>query len=125
MRLSTRVPNLQAMKATETRLVQYAESGEFKRVVMNVIAKKATTEDILELRNIFNEFDGDGDGTITFTEFKKALAQSNFTDDEIRSIFQKLVRCAACHAGYSLSRLASNLVRLIHCALLWRSTGCE
>lgn len=79
------------MRCAQTRLVQYAESGEFRKVVMNVMAKRATTEDILKLREIFNEYDTDKDGTISFEEWKRALAQSNLSNEMIQSIFRKLV----------------------------------
>lgn len=89
--LSHREPDLDAIKCTQTRLVQYAESGEFRKVVLNVMAKRATTDDILGLRDIFNEYDTNKDGTISFGEWKKALAQSNLSDEMIQSIFRKLV----------------------------------
>ena len=78
VRLSNRVPDLKAMKNLETRLVRYAESGEFRRVVMNVIAKKATTEDILELREIFNDFDMNKDGTIILRNLRRLSHNPTF-----------------------------------------------
>lgn len=90
-RLSNRVPNLEGMAITQASLVQYAESGEFRRIVMNMIAKRASTEEILELRESFYEFDSNGDGTISLSEFKKALSNSNLSESEIQSIFSKLV----------------------------------
>jgi serine/threonine protein kinase len=90
-RLSDLKSMLERMEIAKTRLVLYAESGEFKKIVMQVIAKKSRTEDILELRKIFNEFDKNQDGTITFGEFKEALSRSNLSDEELRDIFHKLV----------------------------------
>jgi calcium-dependent protein kinase len=90
-RLSDLKSMLERMEIAKTRLVLYAESGEFKKIVMQVIAKKSRTEDILELRKIFNEFDKNQDGTITFGEFKEALSRSNLSDEELRDIFHKMV----------------------------------
>lgn len=89
--MSNQEPDLQTMIDTQNRLLQYAESGEFRKIVMNVIAKRATTDDILELREIFNEYDSDKDGTISLEDWKKALAKSNVSDEVIQSIFHKLV----------------------------------
>ena len=38
-------------------LVQFARTGEFRKLALNVIAKKASPEEIFELRNVFDEFD--------------------------------------------------------------------
>jgi serine/threonine protein kinase len=97
-RLSDLTASLERMEIAKTRLVMYAESGEFKKIVMQVIAKKSRTEDILELVNIFNEFDRNQDGTITFSEFKEALSRSNLSDEELQDIFGKLVGRRACVA---------------------------
>jgi calcium-dependent protein kinase len=89
--LSHRKPDPDVLNSAQANLIRYADSGEFKKVVMNVIAKKSTTEDILELRKVFEEYDADKDGTISFSEFKKALARSNYTDKESETMFRKMV----------------------------------
>lgn len=92
--LSRQVPSLEAMAKTEARLVQYAETGDLNRVVMNVIAKRTSVDELLELMQVFEAFDRNGDGTVSLEEFKAALSTSNLTDDEIRTIFCKMVRAA-------------------------------
>lgn len=89
--LSSQKPDLKAMGDAQAKLVQYAESGEFKKLVLNVIAKKSTPDDIMELRDMFNEFDSDNDGTITLDEFKTAMSKSNLSAEEIEIIFNKMV----------------------------------
>lgn len=82
---------MDSIACTQAKLVQYAESGEFKRIVMNVIAKKATTEEIRDLNKTFCEFDSNGDGTVSLSEFRKALSNSSLSDTDIQMIFKKLV----------------------------------
>jgi serine/threonine protein kinase len=38
-------------------IVQFADTGEFRKLALNVIAKKSTPEEIFELRKVFDEFD--------------------------------------------------------------------
>jgi calcium-dependent protein kinase len=38
-------------------IVQFANTGEFRKLALNVIAKKSTPEEIFELRKVFDEFD--------------------------------------------------------------------
>lgn len=38
-------------------IVQFADTGEFRKLALNVIAKKSSPEEISELRKVFDEFD--------------------------------------------------------------------
>jgi calcium-dependent protein kinase len=38
-------------------IVQFADAGEFRKLALNVIAKKSSPEEISELRKVFDEFD--------------------------------------------------------------------
>lgn len=107
--LSSQKPDLKAMGDAQVKLVQYAESGEFKKLVLNVIAKKSTAEDIMELRDMFYEFDADHDGTITLDEFKTAMSKSNLSNEEIECTFNKMVRCYgySCDAPSSFNSLCA------------------
>lgn len=72
-------------------IVRYADTGEFRKLALNVIAKKSTSDEIFELRKVFSNFDTLDTGTITFKEFKNAIGQkNNYDDDEIECIFRKL-----------------------------------
>jgi len=85
-------------------IVRYAQSGEFLKLALNVIAKKSSAEDIFELRTVFDEFDQDDTGTLTLNEFKMALGQFKYSEKDIEDIFRKIVgvkftRWAALFAG--------------------------
>jgi len=71
-------------------IVRYADAGEFRKLALNVIAKKSTSEEIFELRKVFDEFDTLNTGTLTLAEFKAALTRFNYSDDEIETIFRKV-----------------------------------
>jgi Ca2+-binding EF-hand superfamily protein len=88
--LFDRKPDPDILNSAQANLVQYADSGDFKKLAMNVISKSSATEDKLGLRKVFDEFDSENNGTITFAEFKKALEKANYTDKEIETIFRKV-----------------------------------
>lgn len=71
-------------------LIEYADMGEFRRLALNVIAKKSTSDEIFEIRKVFDEFDTLNTGTITLEEFKAALAQFEYSEEEVMKIFHKI-----------------------------------
>jgi len=80
-------------------IVRYAQSGEFLKLALNVIAKKSSAEDIFELRAVFDEFDKDDTGTLTLNEFKQALGQfkyPRFSEEDLEDIFRKIVSTPCC-----------------------------
>jgi len=63
-------------------IVRFAESSEFRKLALNVIAKKSSAQEIFELRRVFDEFDTENTGTITLEEFKNALGRFDYSDGE-------------------------------------------
>jgi Ca2+-binding EF-hand superfamily protein len=55
-----------------------------------VIAHKSSTEEILELRKAFDQYDCGHDGVITFEEFKSGLQKVNYDDDDMHEIFDSI-----------------------------------
>ena len=77
-------------KQIQESIVAYADMGEFRKLALNVIAKKSTSNEIIGLRKVFEEFDTQNDGTITLDEFTKALSSSDYSEEEIKAIFHKV-----------------------------------
>jgi calcium-dependent protein kinase len=84
-------------------IVRYAQSGEFLKLALNVIAKNSSAEDIFKLRAVFDEFDKDDTGTLTLNEFKEALGQFKYSENDIEEIFRSIVstivRRCLCDSG--------------------------
>lgn len=78
------------VEKVQESIIGYADTGEFRKLALNVIAKKSTSEEIFELRAVFDEFDTLNSGTITLAEFKAALMRFSYSDDEIEEIFRKV-----------------------------------
>ena len=89
--LSDEKPKPELLLDVENNLVNYAESPFLKKVALNVVAKNSTSQEIFELRKVFDEFDKDNAGTITFEELKVALGKTGKYDEkEIKTIFDQL-----------------------------------
>jgi calcium-dependent protein kinase len=81
----------------EKSLIHFADSGEFKKLVLNVLAHQVSAEDIKCLETIFKSYDKDNNGYITNDAFKDALSQlSNLSDESKENMFQSLVSLEMC-----------------------------
>jgi calcium-dependent protein kinase len=88
--LSNTKPDQTLMTHVEESLIRYSDSGEFKKVVLNVLAQRTTTDDIQELRTAFQFIDTGNNGFITHKEFKVQLSRFNFDEAELGKIFNSV-----------------------------------
>jgi Ca2+-binding EF-hand superfamily protein len=54
------------MKGVRNNILLYKDTSELKRLALNVIARKSTGEQIMQLRKAFDQYDTSNDGLITF-----------------------------------------------------------
>jgi calcium-dependent protein kinase len=72
-------------------LVEFSNSSDFHKLVLQVIARKASAADIRGLRHIFSDLDLGKNGVITRTEFRKALTRiKSFDIDHVDELFDDL-----------------------------------
>mmetsp|Transcript_16532 Transcript_16532/g.33179 ORF Transcript_16532/g.33179 Transcript_16532/m.33179 type:complete len:322 (-) Transcript_16532:1234-2199(-) len=89
-KLSNRRPKEEVMHRVNASLVAYADSGEFKKVALNVIAHKSTAEQIFQIRSAFDQYDSNNDGAISYKGFKAALSKFNYTEEELDRMFRSV-----------------------------------
>ena len=77
-------------------IISYAEASDFRKLALNVIAKKSTSKEIFELRQVFHEFDTLNTGTITLEEFREVLSHFQFEEKDLIEIFRKVVSQSIC-----------------------------
>jgi Ca2+-binding EF-hand superfamily protein len=73
-------------------IIRYSNLGDFRKLALNVVAKKSTSAEIFEIRKVFEEFDTNNTGTITLPEFKAALEHFDYSEGDLMEIFRKVVR---------------------------------
>eukprot|EP00590_Aulacoseira_subarctica_P010604 CAMPEP_0172415214 /NCGR_PEP_ID=MMETSP1064-20121228/1683_1 /TAXON_ID=202472 /ORGANISM="Aulacoseira subarctica , Strain CCAP 1002/5" /LENGTH=548 /DNA_ID=CAMNT_0013152127 /DNA_START=66 /DNA_END=1712 /DNA_ORIENTATION=+ len=66
----------------------FSAAVTIKKLGFIYIAHRSSKEQVLHLRQLFCDFDDESqDGMMTFEDFKKTLAHTNYSDAEIRRIF--------------------------------------
>lgn len=90
--LSENDPEKTMLDSVHESIAAYGTVGHFKKMALMVIAHQSTTEEIKELRRVFNAYDTSNSGTISFQEFKEAMKSSNtnYTDDDIEKLFKSV-----------------------------------
>jgi len=88
-------PKEETMVQIYQKLENFAEVNEFQRFALMVLAHKSSTDEILELRKAFNQFDKERNGIISLSEFRAAMEKSNevshsYTQDQMDEIFHNI-----------------------------------
>lgn len=85
-----------------------------------VVAHKSNTEEIGILRKVFQSYDTNKSGDITYEEFVNALSSTGFTDEQLRPIFDSVVRrialllVAAWHGTLAQNNLLTCLLTCLY-----------
>jgi calcium-dependent protein kinase len=69
------------------RMDKFSTAGEFRKLALQAIAHKATSEEIVKLREVFDAMDEEKDGEITLHNMKTALC-SQHSENEIENVFR-------------------------------------
>jgi len=83
-------PEEEFIQRVRESILRYADQGEFRKLALNVVAKKSRSTEISELRKVFDRFDTKSTGTITLEEFQDVFARFDYSEDAIKAIFRKI-----------------------------------
>lgn len=93
-------------------IMAYANMSEMRRIASMVVAHKSSTQEILEMRDAFDKYDVQRDGVISMEEFKAALSEFNYTDDELNDLFIRMVRNTTSNFPVSLTPIYTHCSHL-------------
>jgi Ca2+-binding EF-hand superfamily protein len=79
------------MDLVQASISNFSKYSTLKKLALMVVAHKSTSEELGYLRKMFKRFDSSNDGAVTLDEFKKALEDYEYTDEEIEAIFKGMV----------------------------------
>ena len=78
------------MDKVQATIQSFAGYGKLKKLSLMLIAYRSTSEEIGFLRRMFDRFDLKGDGEITYNEFLGALADYEYTTEELQQMFNAM-----------------------------------
>jgi calcium-dependent protein kinase len=90
---TVRNPLQEELDSAQGAIMNYAKYSKLKKVALMLVAHKSTSEEIGILRKIFQQYDTERNGHLSFDEFSHALRDAGYPQDEIRQVFDSLVRC--------------------------------
>lgn len=79
------------LMGVEDSILNYQHTSALKKLALNVIAHRSTTDEILQLRKVFDQFDTERNGVISYAEFRQALEKMNYSEDAIKEMFKSVV----------------------------------
>ena len=88
--LSNEIPPAELMEGIEASLLNYANASELKKMALNVIAHKSSSEEIVMMRDAFHHYDTEKDGYLTYDEFHDALKECNLDETTLNSVFNSI-----------------------------------
>jgi len=78
-----------AMDKVQANIEAFASYSKLKKLALMVIAYKSTSDEIGELKKMFERFDNDKNGEITLAEFKATLSgHYEYSDEELERMFK-------------------------------------
>jgi calcium-dependent protein kinase len=84
-------PPEDVLLAIDDSLLNYRQTSKLKKLALTLIAHRSTSKEILELRKVFDAFDTEKNGVLSYDEFKGALEKMGYNEDEMSTIFSSIV----------------------------------
>jgi calcium-dependent protein kinase len=89
---TVRNPFQEEIDRAHQSMLDYSRYSKLKRVALMIIAHKSTSDEIGILRKMFQKYDIDGSGSLSYDEFKNAIDDADYSEGDCRKIFDALVR---------------------------------
>lgn len=88
---TVRNPHDEEIKNAKSSMVRYSGFSKLKKVALMVVAHKSSTSEIGILRKVFQKYDTKRDGQLSFEEFKAAMHDAGYGDDDYQRMFDAVV----------------------------------
>jgi calcium-dependent protein kinase len=71
---------------------RFIASSDFRKIILQMIASRYPSEEILDLTHIFTGFDSNNEGVLYFSDFKALLSGFHHSELELQEMFGRIVR---------------------------------
>jgi serine/threonine protein kinase len=83
--------DLEILSKLHDCIQRFIRSSHFKKIILQMIASRYPSEEILDLTHIFTGFDSSGEGVLYFSDFKAMLSVFHYSELELQSMFGCIV----------------------------------
>lgn len=87
---TVRSPDSQEIEMARQSIMNFSQYSKLRKVALMVIAHRSTSEEIGILRKVFQQYDTDGSGHLSFSEFKAAMFEAGYSDDDAHELFDAI-----------------------------------
>lgn len=84
------LPSEEVLSKIDESLLNYRQTSQLKKLALTVIAHRSTSKELMQLRKIFDSFDTERNGVLSYDEFKEAMEKMNYPSEEIDEIFSSV-----------------------------------
>jgi len=88
--LSDEQPDESVLQRVGMELDSYKRYGTMKKISMLAIAKMSSSTQLEEMKVVFESYDTEKDGKLTYSEFKNAMLKFNYSKKELNIMFKML-----------------------------------
>lgn len=93
-------------------MTNYAGYSRIKKMALMVVAHKSNNDEIGDLKHLFEKYDTMQDGSISYQEFSEAMQSFDYTDEDLQTIFDSMVRESSLAVLYSVQLYHSVCIRI-------------
>lgn len=84
---TARNPYSDEIEKAQNSLIRFSKYSKLKQVSLMVVAHKSSTEEIGILRKLFQQYDTEKKGMLSYTQFKAAFDEVGYSESECKKMF--------------------------------------
>ncbi|KAL7568560.1 hypothetical protein ACA910_002672 [Epithemia clementina (nom. ined.)] len=85
--VTVRNPYQEELESANQSILAYSKYKKLKKIALMICAHKSTTTEIGILRKVFQGYDTERNGILSYDEFKSALKDAGYSEEEYRTMF--------------------------------------